>query len=256
MRVVPAAGAGAGRGAGVGAAVEGAHDLGAPSTVVVMHGAGNGNKGRLVELMSDCAGRGFPACALDFSGHGDSSGTLGELSLERRFVQARAVVDAGVPADHRLIMVGFSMSGHTVADLAAHYGDRVRAIGLCAPAVYAAEAWSVPFAAGFTGIIRAPGSWRRSPALDAFRGVAARAVLATPVVDEVIPEAVTEAIAAALGASAARFTRLVFPRAGHKLGLWFRANAAARAEFLDAVLAGSPRDPDGEPGVGADHLVH
>ncbi|MDI2125518.1 alpha/beta hydrolase [Yinghuangia seranimata] len=206
-------------------------------SVVLLHGAGTGSKQRLVGLMSDSAARGYQAHSFDFSGHGDSSGRLGELSLERRFVQARAVIDSCVPADHRLVLVGFSMSGHTVADLATHYGGRVQAIGLCAPAVYAAEAWSVPFAAGFTEIIRTPDSWRRSPALEVFRALTARAVLATPAVDEVIPEAVTEAVAEALSASPSLFTRLVYPRADHKLGLWFQENAAERKEFLDAVLA-------------------
>lgn len=219
-----------------------------PRSVVFLHGAGNGNKQRLRELMADSAARGHQAHAFDFSGHGESSGTLGELSLERRFAQARAVIDACVPADHRLVLVGFSMSGQTVADLTAHYGERVVSLGLCAPAVYAARAWSVPFAAGFTEIIRTPDSWRESPALRVYRESAVPAVLATPAVDEVIPQAVTEAVAAALDASGAPFTRLVYPKAGHKLGLWFNGDAAARAELLDALLAipQSP-GPDGDP---------
>ncbi|MGW1378455.1 hypothetical protein ACWD6P_29880 [Streptomyces sp. NPDC002446] len=86
------------------------------------------------------------------------------------------------------------MSGQTVADLVAHYGSRVAAIGLCAPAVYAARAWTVPFRAGFTEIIRAPESWRTSSALEVFRShrpLSTRAVLATPANDAVIPPAVT-----------------------------------------------------------------
>lgn len=236
-------------------AVPAADDCAARS-LVVMHGAGNSSKGRFAELMNDSAARGCPAHAFDFSGHGDSSGTLGELSLERRFVQARAVIDACVPPDHRLVLVGFSMSGQTVADLTAHYGDRVQAVGLGAPAVYATEAWSIPFAAGFTEIIRAPGSWSRSPALDAFRGQAARAVLATPAVDEVIPEAVTHAVADALGASRAPFTHLVYPQADHKLALWFQDNAGDRGRFLDAVLAEeSSGEIGGDRGEGVNRLV-
>ncbi|MEU6679088.1 alpha/beta fold hydrolase [Streptomyces sp. NPDC046925] len=207
-----------------------------PLAVVLLHGAGTSDKARFTALMADFAARGHQALAFDFSGHGESTGNLGELSLRRRFTQACAVIDRHVPTGRRLVLIGFSMSGQTVADLAAHYGPRVASIGLCAPAVYGARAWPVPFAAGFTEIIRTPDSWRRSPALDVFRGLSSRAVLVTPAVDAVIPPAVTEAVAGALGASRSRFTRLVLPDADHRLGLWFAANAVPRRRFVDTVL--------------------
>jgi pimeloyl-ACP methyl ester carboxylesterase len=56
-----------------------------------------------------------------------------------------SVIDATVPADGPLILAGFGMSGRTVADLARHHGRRVVAPVLCAPAVYAAEVWPLPF---------------------------------------------------------------------------------------------------------------
>jgi hypothetical protein len=115
----------------------------------------------------------------------------------------------------------------------------VTALGLCAPAVYAAEAWSVRFDAGFTGIIREPESWRRSAAVDVLRAYEGRAVLAVPATDAVIPPAVTEEIADALE-TRARFTHLVLEQADHQLGLWFRDNAEDRARFVDALLADGP----------------
>ncbi|MFG2530858.1 alpha/beta hydrolase [Streptomyces sp. NPDC048516] len=207
---------------------------------MVLHGAGTGDKTRHTALLTDFAARGHHALACDFSGHGNSTGQLGELSLQRRFLQARAVIDHCVPAGFGLALIGFSMSGQTVADLAAHYGSRVASIGLCAPAVYAADAWTVPFGAGFTEIIRTPGSWRTSPAFEVFRSLSARAVLATPADDAVIPPAVTQAIASALGASRSRFTRFVHPGADHRLGSWFAANSAPRGRFATAVLRGTP----------------
>ncbi len=218
-----------------------------PHAVLVLHGAGNGDKQSPTVLAAAFAARGHHALAFDFSGHGESTGTLGRLSLRRRFEQARAVVDACLPAEAPLVLVGFSMSGQTVADLAAHYGPRVAAIGLCAPAVYTAQAWPVAFGDGFTGIIRTPGSWRKSPALDVFRGLPAgvRAVLVTPAVDAVIPPAVTEAVAEALDASRAAYVRMVLPAADHRLSLWFAAEARSREEFVDVLLNGgrksSPR---------------
>jgi pimeloyl-ACP methyl ester carboxylesterase len=208
------------------------------ATAVLLHGAGIGSKERLLPLLEDFVVRGCRGLALDFSGHGESTGALGELSLERRFEQAVSVIDATVPADGRLILVGFSMSGQTVADLAGHYGKRAVALGLCAPAVYGAEAWPVAFGEGesrFSEIIRTPDSWRRSPALGVLRAYAGRAVLAVPGNDTVIPSAVTEAVAEALAAGS-RFTRFDLPDAEHMLGLWFHHHAEDRRNFVDLLL--------------------
>ncbi|MFJ8590174.1 alpha/beta fold hydrolase [Streptomyces sp. NPDC093598] len=212
----------------------------ARATAVLLHGAGNGSKERLVPLLAEFAAHGCHALAFDFSGHGESTGRLRELSLRRRFEQAVSVIDAHARPDGPLVLVGFSMSGQTVADLVGHYGDRVAALGLCAPAVYAAEAWDVPFGEGdgrFSEIIRRPGSWREAPALDVLRAFEGRAVLAVPGTDEVIPPAVTEACSQAL-ARRAQFTHRELPEAEHRLGLWFRDHPEDRREFVTAVLTG------------------
>ncbi|MFL5994537.1 MAG: alpha/beta fold hydrolase [Streptomyces sp.] len=209
-------------------------------TAVLLHGAGRGSKERLLPLLDEFAAHGCRALAFDFSGHGESSGELAELSLRRRFEQAVAVIDAHAPADGPLVLVGFSMSGQTVADLARHYGERVAALGLCAPAVYAAEAWDVPFGHGdgrFSGIIRRPGSWRRSPALEVLRAYEGRAVLAVPGTDAVIPPEVTEAVQEAL-AFRAQFTRLELPEADHQLGRWLCDHPDDRRALVTALLTG------------------
>ncbi|MFD9396077.1 alpha/beta hydrolase [Streptomyces sp. NPDC060000] len=222
--------------------LSGVHGGGVTGTVtaVLLHGAGGGSKERLLPLAREFTLHGCRALALDFSGHGESSGALSELSLRRRFEQAVSVIDAYVPADGPLVLVGFSMSGQTVADLAAFYGGRVTALGLCAPAVYAARAWDVPFGEGdgeFSAVIRSPGSWREAPALDVLRAYEGRAVLAVPGTDTVIPPQVTEAVQDALAARA-RYTRFELPAAGHQLGLWFRDHADDRRAFVTAVLTG------------------
>ncbi|WP_328975966.1 alpha/beta fold hydrolase [Streptomyces canus] len=209
-------------------------------TAVLLHGAGRGSKERLLPLLDEFVAHGCRALAFDFSGHGESSGELAELSLRRRFEQAVAVIDAHAPADGPLVLVGFSMSGQTVADLTRHYGERVAALGLCAPAVYAAEAWDVPFGHGdgrFSEIIRRPDSWRRSPALEVLRAYEGRAVLAVPGTDAVIPPEVTEAVQEAL-AFRAQFTRLELPEADHQLGRWMRDHTDDRRELVTALLTG------------------
>ncbi|WP_406015056.1 alpha/beta fold hydrolase [Streptomyces sp. NBC_00984] len=210
------------------------------TTAVLLHGAGTGSKERLLPPVREFVAHGCRTIAFDFSGHGESTGRLGELSLRRRFEQALAVIEAYAGADGPLVLVGFSMSGQTVADLARHYGDRVAAMGLCAPAVYAAEAWDEPFGDGngrFSGIIRWPDSWREAPALDTLRAYESRAVLAVPGTDAVIPPAVTEAVQEALAARA-QYTRLDLPDASHQLGLWLGDHGDDRREFVAAVLTG------------------
>jgi pimeloyl-ACP methyl ester carboxylesterase len=212
----------------------------AGATAVLLHGAGNGSKEPLVPLLEEFAAHGCHALAFDFSGHGDSTGLLSELSLRRRFEQTMSVIDAHARVDGPLVLVGFSMSGQTVADLVRHYGGRVAALGLCAPAVYAAQAWDVPFGAGdgrFSEIIRRPASWRESAALDVLRGYEGRAVLVVPGTDEVIPPAVTDAVSAAL-ARRAQFTHWELPEAEHRLGRWFRDHPGDLREFVTAVLTG------------------
>ncbi|MFJ4198968.1 alpha/beta fold hydrolase [Streptomyces sviceus] len=212
----------------------------AAPTAVLLHGAGHGSKERLLPLLDEFVAHGCRALAFDFSGHGESSGTLAELSLRGRFEQAVAVIDAHAPADGPLVLVGFSMSGQTVADLARHYGERVAGLGLCAPAVYAGEAWDVPFGRGdgeFSEIIRRPDSWRRSPALEVLRAYEGRAVLAVPGTDAVIPPEVTEAVEEAL-ASRSQFTRLELTDADHQLGWWLCDHADERQELVSELLTG------------------
>ncbi|MFE6888134.1 alpha/beta fold hydrolase [Streptomyces sp. NPDC057694] len=209
-------------------------------TAVVLHGAGKSSTQQLLPLVAEFVARGCRGIAFDFSGHGQSSGTLAELSLKRRFEQAVAVIDAYAGTHAPLILVGFSMSGQTVADLARHYRDRVAALGLCAPAVYAADAWDIPFENGngrFSEIIRRPESWREAPALDALRAYEGRAVLAVPGTDAVIPPAVTEAVQDALTARA-QYTRFDLPEAQHQLGTWLCDHGDDREEFVGAVMTG------------------
>ncbi|WP_328635930.1 alpha/beta fold hydrolase [Streptomyces canus] len=210
------------------------------ATAVVLHGAGASSMERLRPLVREFVAHGCRGVAFDFSGHGDSTGNRGELSLRRRFEQAVSVIDAYAGVDGPLVLVGFSMSGQTVADLVRHYGGRVAALGLCAPAVYAAEAWDVPFEQGegrFSGIIRRPDSWREAPALQVLRAYEGRAVLAVPGTDTVIPPAVTESVQDALSARA-QYTRFDLSDAQHQLGMWFRDHGEDRREFVEAVLTG------------------
>ncbi|MFH8409946.1 alpha/beta hydrolase [Streptomyces sp. NPDC018019] len=203
--------------------------------VVIMHGAGTGGKERNLPFAEDFAAYGHPAAALDFSGHGESTGELRALSLRRRRDQAAAVIDEFFDAARPLILVGFSMSGQTVADLVDLYGGRVTAILLCAPGIYAQDAWDVPFGAGFTELIRRPESWRASQALDTYARFDGRALLVVPEQDAVIPHGVTELLRSAL-ATRADFATLRLVGAGHQLGSWLAGRPEARRNVISTLL--------------------
>lgn len=208
--------------------------------VVIMHGAGTGNKERNLPLAKDFASHGHTAIAFDFSGHGESTGALPELSLERRRNQATEVIEKLLPPDLPLILAGFSMSGQTVADLVEHFGDRVVTVVACAPGVYGKEAWDVPFGAGFTELIRKPESWRESAAFGVYARFTGRAVLVLPEEDQVIPAGVTAAVESALGTSSdLAVVRLT--GAGHQLGSWLADRPRHRQLVVDAALSASER---------------
>ncbi|MEU5030330.1 alpha/beta hydrolase [Streptomyces milbemycinicus] len=209
--------------------------------VVIMHGAGIGSKERSIPLARDFAAAGHPSLAFDFSGHGNSSGKLEELSLERRFRQALGVIEAFAPDGGPLALAGFSMSGQTVADLTAHLGGRVETVCLCAPAAYGPEAWPVPFGDGFTELIRRPESWRPSTVFDVLGAFTGRSVLVVPERDEVIPPEVTAGIEQALRTKS-RFSKVVLDGADHQLGRWLSDHPEHRARLVD--LCTRPHDPD------------
>jgi pimeloyl-ACP methyl ester carboxylesterase len=84
---------------------------------VILHGAGQANRQRYYSMATRFLDRGIGVVLFDFSGHGDSSGSLQDLSLERRVLQASGVIDTVLPQKSVFYLVGFSMSGQTVCEL-------------------------------------------------------------------------------------------------------------------------------------------
>ncbi|GAA2104517.1 hypothetical protein GCM10009759_40760 [Kitasatospora saccharophila] len=217
-----------------------------PLTALLMHGAGSGDRHRCLPLARELAAAGCRAVVFDFAGHGASSGALGELSLARRARQARAVLDRCAPTGP-LLLVGFSMSGQTVADLLRmpELAVRTESVALCAPAAYAREVSELPFAKQeFTNRLRQEGSWRSSTAFETLAAFGGRAVLVLPAADGVIPAGVTEALDAALRTRpAAAYARLTLPGADHLLGRWLGEHPEECERVAAALLEGVDRGP-------------
>ncbi|MFE1796469.1 alpha/beta fold hydrolase [Streptomyces sp. NPDC059517] len=205
-------------------------------TAVLLHGAGTASVERLLPLAADLAAVGIRTVALDFAGHGRSSGQLNQQSLEKRHAQADELIRRFVDPNDELVLAGFSMSGQTVADLlGGDLAERVTHLCLGAPAAYAAEAWRVPFGDGFTEILRRSGSWQESDAFNTYAAFRGRAVLMVPGHDAVIPEGVTARLRDALRTQA-DLTEIVLHRATHQIGLALAQRSDTR-RMLAALLA-------------------
>lgn len=209
-------------------------------TFYFLHGAGESSTGTIMPVAAAFARAGFEVLAVDFSGDGDSGGDRRSLSLWRRAAQAASFIASTRPAG-RFGVVGFSMSGQTVADVVELHPDAVDRIVLFSPAVYTQAAWDLPFDRRFTRAIRRADGWRDSRALTTYAAFHGAARLVTPGQDDVIPGPVTAAVAAAL-ATGSRLDHLVLPAASHRLGPWLAGHPADLAQVVGRVVAMSPQD--------------
>ncbi|MDQ0776339.1 esterase/lipase [Streptomyces aurantiacus] len=203
--------------------------------VLLLHGAGKGNKGRYQSLMDELCDSGFDVTAFDFSGHGESSGKLSELSLKRRRYQALHVMRHVRTNDLPFIVVGFSMSGQTICDLISDPQNNIAGIALCCPAAYADNVQDLPFGASlFTETIRIPGNWKTSQSFEILRNYKGKILVVTPEVDEVIPQEVTDQILLSCPQITTEHT--VVSGAPHMLGLWLSTHPVERKQVASAVV--------------------
>ncbi len=208
--------------------------------VVVMHGGGPGdNKGRNVSLAQDLVGYGYRVLGLDFTGSGESSGEWSDLTLNRRRDQAASLIQARVPESSSLVLIGFSMSGQTAADLVEVFGERVSHLAVCAPGVYPHDLRDTPFGDGsFTSrAFTEPDRWPTSRALNVFATFPGRTLLVLPEHDETIPPGMATLIARNLQANP-RSDTLTIPGAGHLLDQWFEQHQHDRTALIEALTAG------------------
>jgi pimeloyl-ACP methyl ester carboxylesterase len=117
--------------------------LGGSDMVVCVHGFGSDRKGVKVHAVhAACARRGWGFAAFDFRGHGESSGSLLELTGSGLQADLEAIrlylAGRGV---QRLFLVGSSMGGWASAWYAAAHPREVPAIVLIAPAFRFLHRW-------------------------------------------------------------------------------------------------------------------
>jgi len=206
-------------------------------TVVMLHGAGTSDSTRsegLARAFADC---GVRVISFDFVGHGKSTGKVSEMSLKLRTDVASAVIEHWTATSDKLVLCGFSMSGHTALMLTERLGERVQAISLMAAGTYAAQAENVLFTKEFSSIIRKEYSWQDSSALKNAEKFQGKVYMLTSSHDEVIPWGVAEHLLRAFRKNAVevRFDALKEP--GHKLAIWLSERPSRGRDIMRYLLA-------------------
>ena len=159
--------------------------------VLVLHGAGNSNRGRFQTLREELCAEGICSVAFDFVGHGDTGGDLKSSSLSSRTRQACRVVDS-LNLPQPLAVIGASMSAYTAVRLLEHF--QIDSLILLVPAMYASQAYTTPFNRGFSDIIRQPQSWIQSDAWRLLAGYTGRLLIVAAENDRIIPRDVIDRI--------------------------------------------------------------
>ncbi len=161
----------------------------AKENAVILHGAGRSQRKRYYAIANELLRQGLGVVMFDFSGHGESTGKLEELSLTRRKRQSSAVINALVPPDSPLYLVGFSMGAQTACDLLSLYSKRVKGVFLACPAIYRADVEDLPFGnSKFTSRLREPNSWKTTNAVQHLANFDGKTVVAIGSDDTVIPK--------------------------------------------------------------------
>lgn len=206
--------------------------------VVFLHGAGTATMERYTRLADEVAAAGVNVLTFDFSGHGKSTGTLQELSLARRRIQATEIIKELCGRRNPLVLAGFSMSGQTVCDIASSSELEVDSIFLGCPAAYRPDVFHLPFGdPEFTRLIREEGSWSSSSAFDVVRNFVGDITFLIPDRDEVIPVDVTRTF---LDRANPSRKALTLKGCHHRIAAWLDEEPETRDQIV-SLLANAGR---------------
>lgn len=207
------------------------------TVAVILHGAGTADSSRSFGLAHAFADEGIPVIALDFVGHGKTGGDIADLSLHKRTQQALAAINHWTTSDQKLILCGFSMSGHTVLRLTELLQKRTRAISLLCPAAYAKSAEETAFTEEFSTLIRRPESWRDSFALENAQKFDGRAHIMIGANDQIIPWGVIEALLQSLRESSKEVRLEIVTGVEHKLAQWLSEQPERCRSIVQYLMA-------------------
>lgn len=202
------------------------------ANVLFLHGAGTGNRTRFTWIQEKLLASHINSFSFDFSGQGESSGTLSASSLKKRTEEAKAALQF---IDHNkpLTISGSSMGGFTALDLLR--SSKPDNLLLFCPAIYTNAAYETRFDDGFTEIIRATGSWKNAGVLKNLENFTGKLLIIIGADDDVIPKGVIQL----LDEHAPQTTYkkiLTLPGCGHPLQTWLKENLSWREKVFREIL--------------------
>jgi len=196
-----------------------------------LHGGGTATRDRVAYLTKLIAESGYSCIRFDHSGNGESTGTVRQNSLKKRLAEALAAsrfMDQTLP----LTVMGNSMGGAMAMELTRQLN--IKNVILFCPALYAVEAFEVPFDERFTEILRSENSFFKTDTalLENFSGNFLHVISED---DTVIPKGVTELYERhIMNAASRKFIRI--PGSEHQLHPFLAGNEAIREPILKDII--------------------
>jgi pimeloyl-ACP methyl ester carboxylesterase len=209
-------------------------DSGRPPTMISFHGTGAATDRRRVRYLFDyLAGQGISSMCFDFSGHGESTGSMHEATLNLRLKEARAAATLLGDGRPRAI-IGSSMGGYLAAVLAPILHADI--LVLICPAAYPNAAMDLKFGEDFYTVAREPGAYIGSPAFEALAGFRGSLLIIGGRNDTVIPKEVVELYFES--APLAKFRKLIWlEEADHGVHVWLEQHENDRERILPEIVA-------------------
>lgn len=202
------------------------------ASMLYLHGGGNGCRARALYLAKAMASLGIATFSFDFSGQGDSPGSMLGASLQSRVLEALAAVEF-MGAHTPSIVMGNSMGGYVAAEVASRIA--LSTLVLSVPGLYAAEAYETPFGPEFTRVLRTPHSYRSSRVLTSLKDFRGNAILISAGNDDVIPAEVIELYRRAL--VGAKLSCLHLEKAPHQIHEWAQADPSLTNQLANFIAA-------------------
>ena len=191
-----------------------------PSCIFI-HGGGSASyKERIIDFTEPIFKENINILSFDFSGHGESTGTLATGSLERRVIEAQEIIKH-YSALQALTIFGASMGGYIAIKLLELFP--INTLILFCPALYDVKAYEIPFDKGFTEIIRSFESWRNTDVLKILEKFTGKLLIIMGSEDQVIPEGVIELIMK----HATRVNKkelYIIPQCSHQIHTWLESH--------------------------------
>jgi uncharacterized protein len=197
--------------------------------VLSLHGAGPSNRTRTNYLAAHLARMGWGTVRFDFSGHGDSSGTMNASSITKRIREA-SLIATYLDGASSPVLIGTSMGGHVAARLSETL--RPSHLILFCPAAYGQSTEDIAFGPTFTEAIRQSESYFDSLAYRSLAQYGGRLTIIIGANDEIIPgEVIDRYMAAAQRVRSVRLERIA--DAPHQIHGW----AMKRPEVERLILS-------------------